>query len=89
TNDALGLLPLVTNMNIMLTENIALAHSVVNGAEGKLVGLQYRVDEYGYKIAMCAFVKIPGSKVTIDPELGEGVYPILPVRSTFRYKSPH
>lgn len=89
TNDALGLLPLVSNMKVMLTENIALGHSVVNGAEGYLVGVQYRIDESGNKIAMCAFVKIPNSQVVIDPQLGLGVYPILPVRSTFRYKSPH
>lgn len=87
TNDALGILPLVPGMKIMITENIALAQSVVNGAEGVLLNVKYRLTEEGGKIAVCALVKIPGSGTCVDPTLGPDVYPIVPTRTHFKYSS--
>ncbi|KAG8942843.1 hypothetical protein FRC04_003474 [Tulasnella sp. 424] len=87
TNDSLGVLPLVPGMKVMITENVALAQSVVNGAEGTLVSVKYKTDSSGNKVAVCAFVKIPGSGVKIDG-LQEDVVPIVPTSTQFTYVSP-
>lgn len=87
TKDSLGILPLVPGMKVMITENVALAQSVVNGAEGTLVSVKYRKDSSGNKFAICAFVKIPGSGVKIDG-LPVDVVPIIPTSTQFTYISP-
>jgi hypothetical protein len=44
----------------------------------------YKVDVNGYQHAACALVHIPDSNLCI-PELEEGIMPILPVVSSFKY----
>lgn len=65
TDDSLGRLPLVNGMKVMIMENIAIGQRVVNGAEGTLVGLKYKTDDAGNRIAECAYVKVPGTGVCV------------------------
>jgi ATP-dependent exoDNAse (exonuclease V) alpha subunit len=71
-------------MKVMITENVALKASVVNGAEGILRELHYTKDDAGNRYADCAYVEIPGSNVNMHP-LGKDVVPIFPTNSRFEY----
>ena len=84
TKDALGLLPLVPGMKVMVTENVAIKANVVNGAEGVLMDIKYETDQFGRRYAVCAYVHIQGSNMQA-PGLPYEVVPILPVSTSFRY----
>ncbi|KAK7001750.1 PIF1-like helicase-domain-containing protein, partial [Favolaschia claudopus] len=86
TDDALGKLPLSIGMRVMVTENLALKISVVNGAEGVLREIHYSTDSKGRRYADCAYVEIPGSNFNMDGR-DKDIVPIVPFTSYFRYKS--
>jgi hypothetical protein len=44
TNDAIGELPLIPGMPIILTENTATSCKVINGSRGTLRSIMYKVD---------------------------------------------
>jgi ATP-dependent exoDNAse (exonuclease V) alpha subunit len=71
-------------MKVMITENVALKASVVNGAEGTLRELHYTTDDNGNRFVDCAYVEIPGSNVNMHP-LDKDVVPIFPTTSRFEY----
>lgn len=85
SGDALGKLPLVPGMKVMITENIATSEKVVNGAEGILQYVRYDEVE-GVRYAKCAYVLIEGSNIQV-PGLPIGIVPILPVNTSFKYSS--
>lgn len=87
TKDALPVLSLVPGMKVMITENIAVARSVVNGAEGTLVDVKYHLDAKGRKLPSCAYVHIPGSRIHIEG-LRPDIVPIVPTVTRFPYNSP-
>ncbi|KAF8144050.1 hypothetical protein K438DRAFT_1461390, partial [Mycena galopus ATCC 62051] len=84
TKDALGKLPLSIGMKVMVTENIALKASGVNGAKGILREISYSTDRKGRRYADCAHVEIRGSNVNLNA-LGPDIVPIVSVLSRFPY----
>ncbi|KAF8180710.1 hypothetical protein K438DRAFT_1602361, partial [Mycena galopus ATCC 62051] len=84
TKDTLGKLPLSIGMKVMVTENIALKTSIVNGAEGILREISYSTDRKGRRYADCAYVEIRGSNVNLNA-LGPDIIPIVAVPSRFPY----
>ncbi|KAK7022628.1 P-loop containing nucleoside triphosphate hydrolase protein [Favolaschia claudopus] len=84
SKDAIGLLPLVPGMKVMVTENVAIKAKVVNGQEGTLVEVKYDVDESANRFAKCAYVHIPGSGIHVHGQALD-VVPILPVSVSFSY----
>jgi ATP-dependent exoDNAse (exonuclease V) alpha subunit len=84
-SDALGKLPLVPGMKVMVTENIAMTARVVNGSEGRLVAIKWEKDELHQRYGKCAYVEIKGSNVKIDG-LEKDVVPIFPVKTYFKFR---
>ncbi|EJT98448.1 hypothetical protein DACRYDRAFT_57673, partial [Dacryopinax primogenitus] len=60
TNDALGFLPMFEGMWVMLTENLAISKSLVNGAIGMVTGIQYKFDCNGCHYPTAVMVNMPG-----------------------------
>ncbi|KAF8143072.1 hypothetical protein K438DRAFT_1634279 [Mycena galopus ATCC 62051] len=87
TKDSLGKLPLSIGMKVMVTENIALKASVVNGAEGILREIHYSLDSKGCRTVDCAYIEVKGAGVNLHL-LGPDVVPIFPVSASFKYE-PH
>jgi len=48
TDDALGMLPMVPAMHVMITDNIAMWGKVVNGCIGTLQDIKYRLNTHGH-----------------------------------------
>lgn len=83
TNDALGELPLIPGMPVMITENVATSCKIVNGSKGILKSIIYELDG-GHRYAACTLVNIPESALHV-PDLERGVVPVLPATNSFRY----
>ncbi|KAJ7130147.1 hypothetical protein C8R44DRAFT_613972 [Mycena epipterygia] len=84
TKDALGKIPMVPGMKVMITENVAIKAKAVNGQEGTLVEVKYDIDECGNRYAKCAYVRIPGCGYKTWNQ-DEDVVPIVPVTTYFKY----
>ncbi len=84
TKDRLGVIPLVPGMKVMITENLAMPHKIVNGCEGTLYSLYYNSDELGHRYPVCANVLVPGCGISA-PGLPNDVVPIRPTRDSFAY----
>ncbi|KAG0701019.1 hypothetical protein DFH29DRAFT_929327 [Suillus ampliporus] len=82
TNNAIGKLPLIPEMLVMITENAATSCKIVNGSKGILKSVTYDIDEDGNRYAVCVLVDIPESTLQI-PGLNNGVIPIFPVINSF------
>jgi PIF1-like helicase len=87
SKDALGILPLFHGMRVMVTENIAIGNRIVNGAEGTIQEVHYRVDEQGHRYAQVCLVLIEGSSVNAIDHNND-IVPIFPVSRSFVYVSP-
>ncbi|KAI9058878.1 hypothetical protein FKP32DRAFT_1553246, partial [Trametes sanguinea] len=87
TEDSLGRLPLFPGMKVMIQENIALSRNVVNGAEGILTDIKYRVDDRGRRYAIVVYVRIPGAG-KISETLDDDIVPIFPEPVSFKYGVP-
>lgn len=85
TKEALGLLPLIPGMKVMVTENLAIIANIVNGSEGVLEQVKYTTDDSGKRFASCTYVHVPDSNIHI-PNLNLNVIPIFPTPSHFTYK---
>ncbi|KAG1780903.1 hypothetical protein EV702DRAFT_1177654 [Suillus placidus] len=72
TNGAIGQLPLIHGMLI------------VNGSRGTLKSIIYEKDIEGFRYAACVLVEVPGSVLAV-PGLDDGVVPILPVTTSFKF----
>jgi ATP-dependent DNA helicase PIF1 len=86
SDDAIGRLPLVVGMRIMITENIAIQHKVVNGMQGTVLDIKYNTDHHGNRIALMAYIHVPDSHICA-PNLHCDVVPISPTQSSFTYRN--
>ncbi|KAF5325769.1 hypothetical protein D9611_000667 [Ephemerocybe angulata] len=84
TSDMLGKLPLFIGMKVMVTDNIALGHGIVNGMEGAVTDIVYRCDARKRRIAEVVYIEIPNCGLRI-PGLEPDVVPILPKSVTVPY----
>lgn len=57
TNQRLGRLPLVIGMPVMITQNFDVESGVVNGCQGILKSVRYRVDDQGFRHAISCVVE--------------------------------
>jgi ATP-dependent DNA helicase PIF1 len=87
SKDALGILPLFHGMRVMITENISIGNRLVNGAEGIVHEVHYRVDEQNHRYAQVCLVLVEGSSVNAVDHNND-VVPIFPVSRSFVYVSP-
>lgn len=85
-DDALGSLPLLIGMRVMVTENTDMSHGVVNGSQGTVRHVKYSEGEEGERYAECVYVHIEGCGMRC-PGIENDVVPIFPVRNSFKYKS--
>ena len=85
TDDAIGMLPLVPGMKVMITDNIAMREKVANGCIGTLQDIKYEINAYNQCRAVCAYVHVPNAKIDA-PNLPPDVVPVLPATNTFKYK---
>lgn len=83
-NDAFGRLPLFNGMKVMVTENIAFFHGVVNGSEGVVQSVYHNEDSDGNMVAVVAYVLIPGCGMHL-PHLEKNVVPIFPVATRINF----
>ena len=85
TEDAIGLLPLVPGMKVMVTDNVAMRGGVANRCLGIVQDIKYELNSYGQRRAVCAYVQVPGAKIQA-PGLPPDVIPIFAKTITFKYK---
>jgi len=85
TNDAIGMLPLVPGIKVMITDNVAIRGRVANDCEGILQEIKYEINDYGEQQTVCAYIQVPGANVQA-PGLSRDIVPILPECDTFSYK---
>ena len=70
---------------MLITENLALAGKVVNGARGTIKQIVY--DLVGNnRVARCVYVEVPGSTLQLPGE-DKHIIPVFPRPSTFTYTS--
>ncbi|KAI0054513.1 hypothetical protein BV25DRAFT_1765332, partial [Artomyces pyxidatus] len=85
TNDLLGNLPCFPGMKVMVTENLAMQHGIVNGSEGVVSHVDSGTDDDGQTYAKCVYVRVPGCGIKLSG-LEADVVPIYPVRKSCEYK---
>jgi hypothetical protein len=85
TDDAIGMLPLVPGMKVMITDNIVMRGKVANGCIGTLRDIKYEMNEFNQRRAICVYVHVPGSKINV-PGLPLDVVPVLPETNSLKYK---
>ena len=85
TEDAIGLLPLVPGMKVMVTDNVAMRGGVANGCLGTVQDIKYELNSYGQRRVVCAYVQVPGATIQA-PRLPPDVITIFPETITFKYK---
>ena len=85
TDDAIGMLPLVPGMNVMITDNLAMQGKLANGFQGIIKDIKYEMNEYGHWRAVCDYVLVPGAKINA-PDLPMDVVTVLPETNSFKYK---
>lgn len=83
SKDALGILPLLHGMRVMITENVAIRNRLVNGMEGIVKHITYDTDESNRRYAKAYYVLVEGSSIQL-----EGLNPTLFRYSLFSNHSP-
>jgi hypothetical protein len=86
--DALGVLPLVPGMRVMVTENIAVSQKVVNGTNGIVEKIIYDTHADVYQFTACCYIHVEGCGLKA-PGLEKDIVPILPVTGYFTYCGPN
>ena len=84
SEDSLGRIPLFRGMKVMIQENLAFSHGLVNGAEGTVEEVLWEEVD-GCRYATVAYVRVPGSGMTC-PEKGSDIVPIFPEVVKFEVK---
>lgn len=87
SDDTLGRLPLFPGMRVMVQENIAFAHNVVNGALGTVRDIRYQEDEPGIRTVSVVYVEIPGAGRLLG-QVEDDVIPVFPAPSSFSWIPP-
>ena len=81
THDSLGKLPLFPGMKVMVQENLAFGHKVVNGTEGTVQNIIYEEDG-GRRFAAVVYIHVPGAgKICADAT--NDIIPIFPEWTSF------
>ncbi|KAJ3880115.1 hypothetical protein F5051DRAFT_482411, partial [Lentinula edodes] len=57
TNQRLGKIPLVVGMPVMITQNFDVDSGIVNGCQGILKSVRYRLDDHGRRHAISCVVR--------------------------------
>lgn len=86
--DSLGCLPMFPGMKVMITENLAFDHQIVNGKEGTIRRIKYNVDGRGRRSATVVYVHIEGCGINLtgnDEDID--VAPIFPTSKSVRSKA--
>lgn len=83
TNDSLGRLPLFVGMKVMIQENLAIAHKIVNGSEGTIYKIKYEVDNHGRRHASVVYVHVDGAG-QVCADLDPDIVPIFPEKTYFK-----
>ncbi|KAF8426460.1 hypothetical protein L210DRAFT_869163, partial [Boletus edulis BED1] len=81
--DALGRLPLIPGMPIVVAENLSIENKAVNGSQGTAKGILYHSVPEGREV-VCVHVKIAPSPLALD-DLEKSAVPIFPKTSQFTY----
>jgi len=84
SDDRMGALPLFEGMKVMLMENVALSHQLVNGAEGVVHSILYDIDDYDHRFAKVCYVHFPNCGFQL-PHLPRDVAPIIPTSTSFKH----
>ena len=85
SKDYLGRIPLLPGMPVLISENLALAGKIVNGARGTIKQVAY--DVVGTKrIARCVYVEVPASMLQLPGE-NLHVITVFPRTVAFKYTS--
>lgn len=82
-DDALGKLPLFRGMKVMVRDNVAFAHKVVNGAEGIVERISYEVDEEGRRYAKVVYIRVEGAGKVCE-DLPNDIVPIVADVTSFK-----
>ncbi|KAJ3845876.1 hypothetical protein EV368DRAFT_3365, partial [Lentinula lateritia] len=64
TNQRLGRIPLVIGMPVIITQNFDVHAGVVNGAQGLLKSIRYKVDEQGRRHAISCVITLSTTELT-------------------------
>lgn len=84
--NSLSRLPLFPGMKVMIQENIAFAHNVVNGAVGTVRDIKY--DQHlGYRTISVVYVEIPGAGRLIG-QAHDDIIPVFPAPTYFSWNKP-
>lgn len=83
TSDFLGKFPLFLGMKVMIQENVAIKHKVVNGATGTVHDIKYERDRNGRRYLTVVYVHIEGAG-RLCPDLGCDIVPIFPETLSFK-----
>lgn len=86
SDDTLGRLPLFPGMRVMVQENIAFAHNVVNGAVGTVRDIRYQEDEENIRTISVVYVEIPGAGRLLGQS--EDIIPVFSVATSFTWTPP-
>lgn len=81
-DDSLRCIPLFKGMKVMITDNIAFSHRVVNGAQEIVDSIKYEVDEHNHQYPIIVYMHIPNVG-TVSPDLGEDIILVFPENSKF------
>jgi hypothetical protein len=85
TDDAIGILPLVLDMKVMIVDNVMMQGKVANRCVGTVENVKFKINNYGHQRAICAYVHIPGAMVHAS-DLPLDIVPILPEVNLLKYK---
>ena len=86
TDNILGILPVYIGMPVMVTENMDMAHSIVNGTEGIVKHISYidRVNSLKHVLCIYVYVKDCGMRC---PRLLPDMILIFMTKCSFKYNS--
>ncbi|KAN0088120.1 hypothetical protein V8E55_006741, partial [Tylopilus felleus] len=87
SKEALGCLPLIPGMPVMVTENLSMQNKIVNSSQGVLSKVIYRTVPEGRE-AVCAYVKIANSLIAIEG-LPRFIVPIFLKNVQFSHRIAH
>ena len=87
TKDSLGRLLLFKGMKVMITENLAIKHGIVNGREAIVKDVKYTIDCRGRRTASVVYVYVEncGLNMTGMPE-DQDIVPIFPTSKSIAAK---
>lgn len=86
SDDTLGRFPLFSGMRVMIQENIAFAHNVVNGAVGIVRDIKFKELEENVPTLSVVYVEIPGAGRLLGQD--QDIVPVFPVHTSFSWRPP-